>query len=210
MVRSIRSLRTAALALVAALALAPSLAAAAPGDAPARAQAAFEASHGKVRALAGERGKAEALQAEVDALLDYGDLARESLGGAARYAERCEPRCDEFEAVLTRLIRENYLKRLRSERSHSVEVVGAEARPRGAYVKTRVRYTEVGGKEAVMEVDYVMHEVDGRWQVRDIVTDGVSLARNYKYEFNQVIRREGIDGLIARLESKVALVARKE
>ena len=54
-----------------------------------------------------------------------------------------------------------------------------------------------------------MHEVDGRWQVRDIVTDGVSLARNYKYEFNQILKKDGIDGLIARLESKLAVLAKK-
>jgi ABC-type transporter MlaC component len=34
------------------------------------------------------------------------------------------------------------------------------------------------------------------------------VARTYKYEFNKILRDEGIDGLILRLENKLAEVAK--
>lgn len=169
----------------------------------------FRAGHGKVTHLVSKRAQAAAIEKEVDALLDYHALAQESLGGPARFAERCGARCDEFEKLLARLIRENYLRRIRSDKEHSISFVGEETRPRGTRVQTAVRYQK-DGKDAIVEVDYVMHEVDGRWQVRDIVTDGVSLAKNYKFEFNQILKKDGIDGLIARLESKLAVLAKKD
>ena len=66
----------------------------------------FKTRHGKVVELVKKRAEAAALQKEVDELLDYKALAETSLGGPARYASKCEPRCAEFEALLTRLIRE--------------------------------------------------------------------------------------------------------
>jgi phospholipid transport system substrate-binding protein len=168
----------------------------------------FRAGHTKVVELVAKKAATEAIQREVDRLLDYDALARESLGGPAHYAEKCGTRCAEFEALLARLIRENYLRRLRSDGAHKVEYLGEETRSRGTFIKTLVSFTKDGQAQSVT-VDYLMHQVDGRWQVRDIVTDGVSLAKNYKFEFNQVLKQDGIDGLIARLESRLALLAQK-
>jgi phospholipid transport system substrate-binding protein len=47
-----------------------------------------------------------------------------------------------------------------------------------------------------------MHQVDGIWKVEDIITDGVSLAKNYRFEFNKILKDKGINELIARLESQ--------
>lgn len=168
----------------------------------------FKAGHTKVVELVASGAKSDAIEREVDQLLDYRALARESLGGEARYAEACAARCAEFEALLTRLIRENYLRRLRSGGEHKVAYVGEEARTRGIVVKTTVTFARDGQQE-VVAVDYLMHEADGRWQVRDIITDGVSLARNYKFEFNQILKQGGIDALITRLEARLAELAKK-
>jgi phospholipid transport system substrate-binding protein len=201
-----RSLCTlvASFSLIALLAAAPAAASGATG-----ALDSFRAGHGKVVDLVAKKAATDAIQREVDKLLDYDALARESLGGPAHYADKCGTRCAEFESLLARLIRENYLRRLRSDGAHKVEYIGEETRSRGTFIKTLVSFTKDGQAQSVT-VDYLMHETGGRWQVRDIVTDGVSLAKNYKFEFNQVIKQDGIDGLIARLESRLALLAQKK
>lgn len=191
------------------LLLASLTAAPAAASGPAGALDTFRTGHAKVVELVAGRAAGDAIQREVDRLLDYRALARESLGGEARYAERCGSRCAEFEVLLARLIRENYLRRLRSDGAHRVDYLGAEVRSRGTVVMTSVAFDR-DGKPQTVTVDYLMHEIDGRWQVRDIITDGVSLARNYKFEFNQVLKQDGIDGLIARLEARLDLLAKKE
>ena len=162
----------------------------------------FRSHHTQVSELTRTRAKTEKIEAAVDGLLDYHALAVDSLGGAKRFSDRCAQRCDEFEALLARLIRENYMRRVRTDKDHKVTYVGEETRGSSVRVKTHVEY-EKDGRPVVVEVTYVMHEVDNRWLVRDIITDGVSLARNYKYEFNQLIKKDGIDGLVARLETKL-------
>jgi phospholipid transport system substrate-binding protein len=38
------------------------------------------------------------------------------------------------------------------------------------------------------------------WRIVDIVVDGVSTVQNYRSSFSRIIQKEGIDGLIKRLE----------
>lgn len=169
----------------------------------------FKTKHNKVVELVKKRAEPAALQKEVDDLLDYKALAETSLGGPTRYASKCEPRCSEFETLLARLIRENYLKRIRTDKKYDLTYVGEETKPRGTHVITNVSLSR-DGKPEVVEVVYVMHQVGGIWKVEDIITDGVSLAKNYKFEFNKILKDKGINELISRLESKLTELAAKK
>lgn len=186
------------------------LAHASPAQAAASASETFKAQHSKVVELVQQRAEPEALAKEVDTLLDYHALAEASLGGPARYAGKCEQRCAEFETLLARLIRENYLKRIRTDKKYDLTVVREEAKVGGdIHVVTNISLSR-DGKPEVVEVVYVMHAVGDTYKVQDIITDGVSLAKNYKFEFSKIIREQGIDGLIARLESKLVELAAKK
>lgn len=165
---------------------------------------AFKAKHEAVVKLVKADASDAQLQAKIDGLLDYDYLATSALGGPSRYASVCGSRCDEFATLLTRLIRENYLRMIRKAGDHPVEYVGQVAGKNDVYkVSTRIK-VDKNGREQVVTVDYVMHEVDGSWQVRDIITDDVSLAKTYRYEFNKIAKSEGIDGIIRKLEDKLA------
>jgi len=170
---------------------------------------AFKASHKTVVTLVHEKAPADKLQAEVDSLLDYDWIAHAALGGERRYTKKCETRCAEYEALLGQLIRENYLKRIRQADTGTVEYLGEEVRKDKAKVDTRVTFDK-DGETQVIEVSYVMHFVDKRWVTRNIITDGVSLSKTYRYEFGKIVRDEGIDGLITRLQTKLADVAKAD
>jgi phospholipid transport system substrate-binding protein len=49
-----------------------------------------------------------------------------------------------------------------------------------------------------------VRRVDGQWKVYDVSVEGVSLATNFRGQFNTIIRRDGLDALIARLEQREA------
>lgn len=172
--------------------------------------ASFQKSHEAVIELVEKKAPNDKIQDNVDSLLDYNWIAQQSLGGGKRYSKKCEPRCAEFEALLSRLIRENYLRRIRQSDKGKVKYLGEERRADKAKVSTQVSYTAKNGQPQEVKVAYVMHLVDGRWVVRNIITDGVSLAKNYRYEFNKILRDEGIDGLIGRLETKLNEVAKTD
>jgi phospholipid transport system substrate-binding protein len=75
-----------------------------------------------------------------------------------------------------------------------------------------------GAEDATVRVDLMRREkppvpialsvrrVDGQWKVYDVSVEGVSLATNFRGQFNTVIRRDGLDALIARLEQREAAV----
>ena len=187
------------LCLACALVLLPTSATAAGPEEGARAS--FERSHAKVSDLVDAGASATTIAREVDALLDYASIAQAALGGPSHYEARCGDQCDAFEDLLTRLIRANYLERITDERG-ALEVVGAEVRERATKVRTRVRF-ELEGRQQMLSIDYVMHEQDDRWKVRDIITEDVSLARTYRYEIHELYKRGGMDLVLSTLEAKL-------
>ena len=59
--------------------------------------------------------------------------------------------------------------------------------------------TEVVVKGEPTRVDYRMRQEKGVWRIVDIIVDDVSTVENYRSSFNRIIKKEGMDGLIARL-----------
>ncbi|MCA9710460.1 MAG: ABC transporter substrate-binding protein [Myxococcales bacterium] len=165
---------------------------------------AFRQSHTEVTQLVDAKADDEKIQLRVDELLDYEWIAQAALGGPSKYAEVCGERCDEFKALLTRLIRKNYLKRIEAKNRGKLEIVEEHVRDKATKVDTKVTFEDKEGQLKTVEVDYVMHKVDGRWHVRDIITEGVSLAKNYKYEISRIYAKGGMDEVIATLQKKVA------
>lgn len=189
--------------LTMACALSPSSARARDGAAGDAAET-FQTQHDALVQLVEDGANDGKLGAELDRMLDYGWLAMASLGGPDNYASVCGSRCAEFEALLTKLIRENYLRMIRKAKQHPLELVGAVEGKGGVHkVSTKLR-VEKNGRSRAVTVDYIMHEVAGSWQIRDIITDDVSLVRTYRHEFNKIAKNEGIDGVIARLQDKLA------
>jgi ABC-type transporter MlaC component len=171
---------------------------------------AFKQSHQEVTTLVDSAAETSKIQAEVDELLDYQWIAKAALGGPSRYAEACGERCDEFESLLTQLIRENYLKRIKAKNRGTVEYQGEEVREKATKVATKVTFVDKDGKTQVVSIHYVMHKVDGKWHVRDIITEGVSLAKNYKYEINRLHAEGGMDKVISTLQKKLDEVSKSD
>lgn len=196
--------------VLAASLLAANASAAEPTDS---AMSAFRSQHDDVINLVDKGASTGDIQTHVDKLLDYDSLAQSALGGSNRYEKKCEPdpgRCDQFKELLSKLIRENYLKRIFAKDRGTVVYIDENVRGKARKVNTLVTFTDNDGITRTVEVDYVMHKVDGTWQVRDIITDGVSLAKNYKYEFNKLYKEGGMDKIISQLESKLDEIAKTD
>ena len=60
--------------------------------------------------------------------------------------------------------------------------------------------TRVVVKGEPTDIAYRMRRSPGSWRIVDIIVDGVSTVENYRSSFPRVIQKEGVDGLIHRLE----------
>ncbi len=70
--------------------------------------------------------------------------------------------------------------------------------------------TEVVIKGEATHIDYVMRKEGGEWRIIDIVVDDVSTVDNYRSSFGRIIKKEGMDGLINRLNKGTVKQAGKE
>lgn len=192
-------LRRVALALgIALLTSGSALAAEDPG-----AEATFRRAHAELAALIDADAPDARVEARADALLDHHAFAVAALGGASRYADRCADRCAEYEELLGRLVRHNVLVRLRAKDRGRLELLSTTVREGASKVDTRVHLVDAKGKDRAVKVSYVMHRVDEAWMVRDIRTDGVSLAGNVRHELRSLYRDGGIELVMTRLREKV-------
>ena len=135
-----------------------------------------------------------------DEILDYDALARESL--ATHWAGLNATQRQEFTTTLQRLVQAAYRKNLKKTLDYDVVVKGEVALDGGTLVKTTATHRSKK-REAPVTIDYALHKVDGKWRIFDIVTEGSSLAKNYKSQFNRVIRKKGFDELLARMKKKL-------
>jgi phospholipid transport system substrate-binding protein len=56
-------------------------------------------------------------------------------------------------------------------------------------------------------INYLMRNDDGTWQIADVYLDGtISQLATQRSEFHSILRRKGVNGLIAALNQKVDLL----
>jgi phospholipid transport system substrate-binding protein len=60
--------------------------------------------------------------------------------------------------------------------------------------------TKVVVKGEPTAIDYTLKREPAGWRIVDITVDGVSTVENYRSSFSRIIAKEGVDGLIQRLE----------
>ena len=151
-----------------------------------------------------KKPKAAAIDAKIesifDQMLDYDSLAKESLGD--KWAQLSEAERTEFRNVLKQLVRNAYRKNLRKTLDYGIEYRGEEKANTGYLVRTVARH-RTNSREEPVSIDYLVHKVDGRWRVQDIVTEGSSLVGNYRSQFRRVIKKNGFPELMRRMKKKL-------
>jgi phospholipid transport system substrate-binding protein len=111
-------------------------------------------------------------------------------------AEQKKQLTDEFKTLLVR----TYSSALATYRDQKFDFRPLRAKPTDTDVTVQVRIAQ-GGREPVI-LEYDMEKNASGWKVYDVRVAGVSLVANYRTEFANEIRANGIDGLIKGLASK--------
>jgi phospholipid transport system substrate-binding protein len=97
------------------------------------------------------------------------------------------------------LIHKSYVKHFKPNKTLTVTF---RTEPRIVGDKALVQTTVRSGSSSA-DVDYKLHLRDGNYQAYDIVIDDVSLMRSYRRQFARIMRDQGFDELIRRINSKI-------
>lgn len=102
--------------------------------------------------------------------------------------------------LFTRLLNQTYLASLGNYADATVTYRQEQIRGTRAVVETTIVND---GVEIPVSYRFRKRSDDGAWWVYDVVIEGVSLIANYRTEYREVVRNNGIDGLLNQLEQKV-------
>jgi phospholipid transport system substrate-binding protein len=154
---------------------------------PAAGSAEAEVNRTRIKTLAGE-------------LFDYAELAHRSL---AQHWDKLTPaQRDEFVSTMKEMIEKNYVKQLRTNLDYEVqykdEAVNGEEATVSTIIKVRTK-----GKSTDAAIDYKMHKVASGWRVYDVITDEVSMVKNYRQQFNKIITTESYDALVKKMRKRI-------
>jgi len=148
---------------------------------------------------AGDKQKALKLAEEkVLPLIDFEEATRLAVGRAWAQAtpEQRKKLVEEFRRMLVR----TYSNAISAYEGQTMKVLPVRMKPGDTEVTVHNQYIRAGGTP--LPVDYQMHKTDQGWKIYDITVEGVSLVLTYRSEFDAVVKQQGIDGLIKRLEEK--------
>ena len=67
-----------------------------------------------------------------------------------------------------------------------------------------VRTELVRPADEAIHLDYVLHQVQGRWRIINVVAEGVSDLSLKRADYGSVIKREGFDTLMQKLDGQIA------
>jgi phospholipid transport system substrate-binding protein len=126
-------------------------------------------------------------------LLDARTMARRAMG--RELATRSEEEQEEFLDLFEELIVRAYLQKLLFFREPEFAYGDAELQGEVTIVPTRI----LSAKDEYF-VNYEMSRRDGRWLATDVVIEGISITRNYRSQFQTILRRQSFEELLARMQ----------
>ncbi len=136
----------------------------------------------------------------VEGTFDFTEVSRRALARNWKVFSADEQK--EFADVFARMLGNIYVERIQGgftdQKVEFTDEVLHASKPL-AIVKTFII-----SDQNKIPVDYSLKKIDGHWRVYDVKVEGVSLIKNYRTQFNDILRKEKPAQLIDRLKDKVA------
>ena len=133
----------------------------------------------------------------VDERFDWEAISRSSL--TTTWRELSREQQAEFTRLFGMLLERTYMERLESYTGEKVLYLDEERDGPRARVRVRI----VTKKNQEIPVEYRVKERNGTWMVYDILIEGVSMVRNYRVQFSEILMKSSYADLLERLKAKV-------
>lgn len=137
------------------------------------------------------RRKLEAVIAE---RFDYAEMSKRAL--AAHWTSLGMEQRAEFVELFKSFLSDRYAGKIEGYSGEKVMYLSERVEGQYAEVRTRLVSSKVD-----LPMDYRLINKEGRWHAYDIIVDGVSLVKNYRSQFDKIIRSESYEELTVRLRN---------
>ena len=148
-------------------------------------------------AAGGDGGQRRAgIRRVADGLFDFHEMGRLTLSG--HWSAQSPREQEEFVRLFRELLELSYLSTIENYAGERITFLGESIN--GSYAQVRSRITT--DRRVEISIDYRLIQRGDRWEVYDVVLDGVSLVSNYRSQFNSIIRTSSFGELLTRLRNK--------
>ncbi len=135
------------------------------------------------------------LEAVIASHFDYTEMSKRAL--AAHWAPLTAGERAEFVELFKSFLSDRYAEKI--EGYSGQQVFYLSERIEGNYAEVR---TELRSSKVEIPMDYRLHIKDGTWHAYDLIVDGVSLVKNYRSQFEKIIRTSSYQELVRRLRER--------
>lgn len=146
----------------------------------------------------GFQGRYERIEPVVRANFDLPTVARIAVG--KHWRDFDDTQRQELVETFSRLSVATYAGRFESYSGEAFRLLSEKDLERG---RKLVRSVLVKADGDQVHLDYVLHAPEGRWQIINVVADGVSDLSLKRAEYTATIEKEGFGGLLAALKGKI-------
>jgi phospholipid transport system substrate-binding protein len=131
--------------------------------------------------------------------VDVQEISKRCLG--SQWNALTEDQRQEFVQLFVELVKRSYQSTLEHQTkdaqfSFDQEHIEGDT----AEVDTRIL---APSQEKPLTINYRLHQLEGKWQIYDIVAENVSLVRNYHNQFDRILRESSYEGLVQTLRKKI-------
>lgn len=126
---------------------------------------------------------------------DYTEMSKRTLG--AQWNRLTPEQRKEFVDLFRAFLSDRYAGRIDDYSGEQVQYLNE--RLEGQYAEVR---TKLASDKVEIPMDYRLIKKDGRWYAYDIIADGVSLVKNYRSQFDKIVRSDSYEELVKRLQTR--------
>ncbi len=126
---------------------------------------------------------------------DYTEMSKRAL--AANWVPLTPRERSEFVELFKSFLSDRYAEKIEAYSGEQVAYLSERIEGNYADVRTKLQSSKVE-----IPMDYRLHLKDGTWHAFDIIVDGVSLVKNYRSQFEKIIRSASYQELIRQLRER--------
>lgn len=142
------------------------------------------------------------IEDEVLHIFDFGEFSSRTVG--PRWHTFTPEQKKAFSDAFADLLISTYINKIDGYNGEQVLYTGEVASEKGDRVEVRSVITMKDGKK--VPVAYRMLPKNGKWMVYDVLIENISLVKNYRTQFQDILNTDSPENLIARIKAKAVEV----
>ena len=147
--------------------------------------------------------KKEELLKIINPRFSYKQMSMHSL--AKHWNSKTNDEKKEFIGLFSKLLENSYAAKLESYSNEKISYGREIIKGKYAMLKTKIIRSD-----GVMNVDFKLIQEEEGWKIYDFVIEGVSMIKNYRSQFNRIIKKESYEVLKQKLRNKIEGLSNSE